>query len=229
MERIPVMCSPDTYIQASFIDEPFIELRNNGKIIVDLQYPQLSFDNSVDRCYVREKVGDLLVKAAESLPQGYKLKIFDCWRPFALQKELYEVYRKSIITDYSLEDKNFDEQEKFISGFISLPIDNADVPPVHTTGGAVDLTIVDKDNNEIPMGTGFDSFLPETNTAFFENNCDITVRDNRRMLYQIMTDAGFTNLPAEWWHFDYGNRFWAFYNDKPAIYKGVFDSADIFF
>lgn len=98
-----------------------------------------------------------------------------------------------------------------------------------SAGGAVDLTIVDKDNNEIPMGTGFDSFLPETNTAFFENNCDITVRDNRRMLYQIMTDAGFTNLPTEWWHFDYGNRFWAFYNDKPAIYKGVFDSADIFF
>lgn len=35
-----------------------------------------------------------------------------------------------------------------------------------SAGGAVDLTIVDKDNNEIPMGTGFDSFLPETNTAF---------------------------------------------------------------
>ena len=43
------------------------------------------------------------------------------------------------------------------------------------------------------------------------------------MLYNAMTNAGFTNLPSEIWHYDYGNRAWAFYNNKPSIYKGIFE------
>ena len=52
---------------------------------------------------------------------------------------------------------------------------------------------------------------------------DKTIRDNRRILYWAMTKAGFTNLPTECWHFDYGNRNWAFYNQKPIIYKAIFE------
>ncbi len=37
---------------------------------------------------------------------------------------------------------------------------------------------------------------------------DEQVRENRRLLYYAMIDAGFTNLPSEWWHYDYGDRFW---------------------
>ena len=38
-----------------------------------------------------------------------------------------------------------------------------------------------------------------------------------------MIKAGFTNLPSEIWHYDYGNRAWAYYNKKPAIYKGILE------
>ncbi|MCG4287414.1 D-alanyl-D-alanine dipeptidase, partial [Lactobacillaceae bacterium KNUT 0156] len=37
----------------------------------------------------------------------------------------------------------------------------------------------------------------------------ITYRENRRLLYHVMTQAGFTNYIEEWWHFDYGNQNWA--------------------
>jgi D-alanyl-D-alanine dipeptidase len=33
-----------------------------------------------------------------------------------------------------------------------------------------------------------------------------------------MTDAGFTNMPTKWWHYDYGNKFWAYYTKEPAKY-----------
>ena len=36
-----------------------------------------------------------------------------------------------------------------------------------------------------------------------------------------MIKAGFTNLSSEVWHYDYGNRAWAFYKKTKAIYKGI--------
>ena len=76
------------------------------------------------------------------------------------------------------------------------------------------------------MGTGFDAFSKKTNTVYYEgiNN---EIRNNRRLLYYTMIKAGFTNLPSEWWHYDYGDRFWAYYTKKPAIYRGVFLRSDL--
>ena len=109
-----------------------------------------------------------------------------------------------------------------IRKFVSEPIEEKDVPPVHTTGGAVDVTILDSNGNELEMGSGFDEFSDRTYTAYYENSKDERIRKNRRLLYGVMTKAGFSNLPSEWWHYDYGNRFWAYYNNQPAIYRGVF-------
>lgn len=101
------------------------------------------------------------------------------------------------------------------------------MPPAHTTGGAIDLTLLDPEGRELPMGCGFDAFTDKTCAAYFEapehvqGAEDEQVRENRRLLYYAMIDAGFTNLPSEWWHYDYGDRFWAYYMRKPAIYEGV--------
>ncbi|MGV8547019.1 M15 family metallopeptidase, partial [Pseudomonas aeruginosa] len=37
------------------------------------------------------------------------------------------------------------------------------------------------------------------------------VRDHRRLLYHAMLDAGFSNLPSEWWHYDFGDQLWAWH------------------
>ena len=117
---------------------------------------------------------------------------------------------------------------QIISRYVSYPENNVLLPPVHTTGGAVDLTLIDSDGNELDMGTEFDSFSEAASTAYYEQvGTDTKIRDNRRMLYNAMTGAGFTNLPSEWWHYDFGDRFWAYYNRKPAIYKGVFTAGGI--
>ena len=77
------------------------------------------------------------------------------------------------------------------------------------------------------MGTEFDSFSITAHTAYFEDIAAGTqIRNNRRILYHAMIRAGFSNLPTEWWHFDYGNRFWSFYRHAPAYYQGIFELPD---
>ena len=83
------------------------------------------------------------------------------------------------------------------------------------------MDLVDEDTKqELDMGVEFDEFSTLTKTsAFEEKGMDKKIRNNRRILYWSMTKAGFTNLPSEVWHYDYGNRAWAFYNQKETIYN----------
>jgi D-alanyl-D-alanine dipeptidase len=86
------------------------------------------------------------------------------------------------------------------------------------------LTIVDEQGKPLDMGTEFDSFKETAHTAYFEKQNGKqaeAIRENRRLLYHVMTAAGFTNLPTEWWHYDYGDRFWAYYKGQDAIYDGI--------
>lgn len=228
MKRIPDVSEPERYEYRDFINSKFVEIKSGEYFDVQMQYPLLGMQNAEQRCLVREEVFEMLLKAAKTLPCGYRFKILDAWRPFALQQELYTAYSADIIKEFKLEGCSEEQRQGIISKFVSVPIDDHDTPPVHTTGGAVDLTIEDEGGKELEMGTGFDAFTDMTYTAFFEDGKNEIIRDNRRLLYQVMTDAGFTNLPSEWWHFDYGDRIWAFYNKKPAIYRGVFTKEEIY-
>lgn len=228
MKAIPNESSPEQCEDSAFLHSGFIQVESNHIIDVQMQYPILGMHNAEKKCFVRKEVYDMLFEAAKLLPKGFKFRILDAWRPFALQRELYEVYSIKIIDTFGLQNLLEEQQKKTISKFVSEPIANRDVPPVHTTGGAIDITIIDDNGIELDMGTKFDAFTDKTHTAYFENGMNDSIRDNRRLLYGIMTKVGFTNLPSEWWHYDYGDRFWAFYRKKPAIYRGVFTKEEIY-
>ncbi|MDO4332924.1 MAG: M15 family metallopeptidase [Eubacteriales bacterium] len=227
MKSIPAVEGPGRYEEREFADSKFVEITSDENFDVRMQYPALHMKNAEEHCYVREEVYEMLVRAARLLPEGYRFRIWDAWRPFALQHELYTSYSVDIIKDFELEDCTEEQKKAVICKFVSDPVEDREIPPVHTTGGAVDLTIVDAHGNELDMGTEFDAFTDKTCTAFFENEKNETVKENRRLLYHVMTSVGFTNLPSEWWHFDYGDRFWAFYEKKPAMYRGVFTREEI--
>ena len=228
MEPIPLREGPARYEESAFLPSEFVEIKSNSFCEVRMQYPLRNMKNAEEQCFVRKEVYELLQKAAQRLPAGYKFCIWDAWRPFMLQKELYEVYSGEIIRDFGLDSCTREEADAVIRKFVSDPVADVCVPPVNTTGGAIDLTLMDDTGRALPMGTGFDAFTEKTNTAWFEGKNDDRVRDNRRLLYHIMTSVGFTNLPSEWWHFDYGDRFWGYYNHKPAIYRGVFTKEEIY-
>ena len=90
------------------------------------------------------------------------------------------------------------------------------------------LQIVRARSMPLLMGTVFDGVQDETFTLYFENlgeadlsNEAAVARDNRRLLWNVMDEAGFSNYPDEWWHFDFGNQFDAARTGREAKYAAA--------
>ena len=222
-KEIPNNKNLEIYKEFNFIDEELVEIPSDCGIIIEMKYPLLGMDNSINKCLVRKEVLNRLLEAKKYLPNNITFKIWDAYRPLSLQEEIYYKYKDMIIEQFNLGNLNIEEQNKFISNFVSLPSKDMNIPPLHSTGGSIDLTLVYIDTKkELDMGVDFDEFSNLTMTNYYEeNNINETVKNNRRILYWSMIKAGFTNLPSEVWHYDYGNRAWAFYKNTKAIYKGI--------
>ena len=89
--------------------------------------------------------------------------------------------------------------------------------------------------SSLNMGTDFDHFGPEAGIRYFEDLAkqrELTgdekeILRNRRFLYRVMKEVGFSNYPEEWWHFSYGDNMDAANSGKEsAIYGGVEMSED---
>ena len=181
----------EDYFKHNFIDSPLVEITSDLGIIIDLEYLKKGFVNAINKAYVRSEVLDKLLLAKKYLPEGLTFKIWDSYRTFSLQEELYNKYKSDIIKTFHLEKLSILEQNEVISNYVSIPLDDESHPPLHTTGGAIDLTLVNNDTlEELNMGTEFDDFSSSARTcAFEEEGMSKEIRDNRRMLYNAMTKA----------------------------------------
>ena len=220
---IPSWHSVDTnHIIVEECGESLIKLDTEAshRIIYEPKYYKRNIPGAISHCYMRESVYNKLYEALNLLPNGFGFKIFDAWRPFAVQEFLYNEQVNKLINKSGLSYESAQEKAK---KFVSCPSKDASKPYVHATGGAIDLTIVNKQQEELNMGTEFDDFscLAETNS--YELSEKQEVKHNRRLLYYVMTSVGFTNYPSEWWHYDYGDVFWA--SEKSinlSFYGGIF-------
>ena len=211
---------PKKYEKYNIIDEELVEVTEYSGILVDLQYPKLKMKNAINKCYVRKTVLDKLIIANNNLPDGLVLKIWDAYRPIELQKELYTKYKDQIIKNLKIEDLDENEKNEIIKNFVSEPSLDYRNPPLHITGGSVDVTLTDKKTKkDLDLGVSFDEFSNLTYSSSFEKEgMNEEIRNNRRILYNAMISAGFTNLPSEIWHYDYGNRNWAYYKNNDIMY-----------
>lgn len=207
-----------------------LEELETGKIVCEPVYFNNGVEGAVDTCYFREGVGNMLLKAVDLLPEKYGLKIYDAWRPYEVQRSLFSYYHCKLKKKHAGK-LSEDEIGKLAREFVSYPSEDRMTPFVHSTGGAIDLTIITRSGEELNMGSRFDDFAEISNTAYYENVGCINglskttideISSNRRLLYNVMVEAGFTNLPSEWWHYDYGDRFWGYYKNKSSIYEGIY-------
>ena len=202
-------------------NEPLISLSELG-FFCNSEYYKQNIPGATKDCFSRKTVAEKLLQAQSLLPQGYKFKIYDAYRPIEVQESLWNKYQAQILEKYP--QLSEEELDKMTSIFVSKPSYDEYNPSLHNTGGAIDLTIVDTSGNELDMGTKFDDFSNMAWTDYFEQkNINKKVRNNRRLLYNVMISVGFTNLPSEWWHYEYGNKNWAYYNNTDAIYKGILE------
>lgn len=197
-----------------------LSAKGNPRILFEPYYYLQQIPGAINECYLRETVYTKLCEALTYLPNGYGFKIFDAWRPFEVQAFLFynEVERLK-----NLENKSKEDAIELAKDFVSFPGRNPTKPFVHSTGGAIDITITDEHNNPLEMGTPFDDFSPMSYTSFFEESDYNEIKRNRKLLYAILTGVGFTNFPSEWWHFDFGDPFWAAETkENIAVYGGIY-------
>lgn len=219
----------------NYNNEDIVSLSKAG-FLVDSKYYKQGIIGAYKDVYARKTVVNMLKQAESLLPDNLIFKIYDGYRPWAVQNHLWHFYRQDVVNKMLKENPNLieteldeDEIDFKTLFFVSKPSKNVKLPALHNTGGAIDLTIVTKVGfHELNMGCLFDDFTNRAWSNHFEESYKdyenfTEVRDNRRLLYNVMIESGFTNLPSEWWHYDYGDKFWAHYTGNIALYEGILD------
>jgi D-alanyl-D-alanine dipeptidase len=152
---------------------------------------------------VREGLARRLDVARAVLPSGVDLRVIEGHRSIADQSAIIERYTAELRELHPSADAV--ELARLSSRFVA-PLA---VAP-HVAGAAVDLTLVSAAGAELWMGTVVDA-TPEQSDGqcFFGAPVDEEARHNRTVLAGALSSAGLINYPTEWWHWSYGDRYWA--------------------
>ncbi len=179
-------------------------------LIVDMHY--FGEDNFVGaridgyegaRCLLSRQAATALARVQQDLaPQGYGLKVFDCYRPTRAvahfvrwARDIKDVKRKA---DFY---PDVDKRDLFRLGYISNRSG-------HSRGSTVDLTLVRLGQGqppvevapvEVDMGTRFDFFGAQSWPS--SNAVSAEAQASRKILATAMRRGGFMPYDKEWWHF----------------------------
>lgn len=164
-------------------DARLIDIRKvNSKIALDIRYATTNNFLKrklypVARCVLRGAAARRLSQVQDDLSRnGLGLKVYDCYRPLSVQKQMWQVMPDS--------------------RFVANPANGSR----HNRGAAVDVTLIDRNGKELEMPTGFDDFTEKAYTNY--NGGTSQSRNNRQILQNAMKKYGFIPLETEWWHFD---------------------------
>ncbi|GAA1597926.1 M15 family metallopeptidase [Kribbella hippodromi] len=190
-----------TRIPAIESDEPLVDLFTRGIA-------------TTGRQFAREGVADRLALADAFLPAGLRLHVREGLRPIESQQEIYDGYRAE------LERLHPGISDRDVHVLASRFVSPVEVAP-HVAGAAVDLTLVGA-GGELDLGTPIDATPEQSDGACFFAAVNISreARTNRSLLADVLTAAGLVNYPTEWWHWSYGDRYWAYLEDRPAAIYG---------
>lgn len=207
-----------------------ISIAETGERLLDLrEHSDLRVDNRKRGengvfARVREGVAERLLAAQVHLPNGLRLVVVEGLRPLALQSHYFARYCLELEADHPRWSEARVRQEA--SKYVAPP----DIVPPHTTGGAVDVTLAGSDGTEIDMGTPVNASPKESLGACFTHTAAIPdgAQVSRGLLIGAMTSAGFINYPTEWWHWSYGDRYWAFATHRPTAIYGPIEASTRF-
>lgn len=166
---------------------------------------------------LRSSVALRLAHAATLLPAGVAFHVVEGYRPPTRQAEIIAAYEAELREHYGELDGV--RRAELSSRFVA-PLD---VAP-HVAGAAIDLTLVDGDGTLLDLGTPVDATPEASNGAcYFDSDLiSADARELRRVLASALERAGFVNYPTEWWHWSYGDRYWALVSGRShALYGPV--------
>lgn len=170
--------------------------------------------------FVRQGVCDRLLLAQAQLERerpGWQIQIFDGYRPVAVQQFMVDQTLQTLAQAQGLDPQQMTASERQtllnqVYEFWALPSLNPATPPPHSTGGAIDVTLVDQAGHPLNMGSPIDEISPRSYPDYFKTPSapeHHAFNRHRQQLKRVMTHAGFEQHPNEWWHFCWGDQMWA--------------------
>jgi D-alanyl-D-alanine dipeptidase len=223
MKKIIYIADPEIIaIPINECHEPLIDLKEQQT----LQFgpPPESELTADDYTKMRKIVFEKLCQAQKDLPNQWRFRLYEGFRSIKVQQILFdeECQRVRERSPHLTGTDVFYEATRLVS-----PVTNLDgtqnIPP-HNTGGAVDVEIVTVDGQLVDMGMAAKDWC-QVAPELCQTDCNTisrTSKQNRKILLDVLCAHGFTNYPTEWWHFSYGDRYWAYHqNQAHSIYSSV--------
>lgn len=189
--------------------EPLIDVRVAG----GLRYgpPPECPETEPHYCLLREGVYRRLLTVQQTLPSGFYLRLYEGLRSLAVQQQLFDEELARVKQRHPAIEPEaaYRETCRLVSPVTQLD-GSPNIPP-HSTGGAVDIEIVDDDGRVIDFGMEIRDWVkvPPAHCLPDAPGLTNTAAANRQLLAQAMITAGFAAYDQEWWHFSYGDRHWA--------------------
>lgn len=190
--------------------QPLVDLREDGRLLMDLRKQ----DQTGAWARVRQGIFQRLLAAQQTLPAGVRLLIVEGHRPAALQRRYFDGHRADVQRAHpTWSAQQLDEET---SKHISPPA----VAP-HPCGAAVDLTLW-AGGVELDLGTAINATPQASDGACFTaaQNISEQARSWRGVPGEALSGAGMVNYPPEWWHWSYGDAYWATLTHAPQALYG---------
>lgn len=177
--------------EKSFLEKHnLVKITQDKNILVDY-VPYATNDNFCHQklyshpfIYAHRDAFENLQKASKfAQEKGFRLRAWDAYRPFEVQAFMADKF-----------------PEHVENGYVSHPSEGV---ATHVRGIAIDLTLVDKNDEELDMGTSFDDMSEQSHhgsKALSEKNK--IAEKNRKILAEIMHKSGFEIYENEWWHYN---------------------------
>ncbi|MGH7564995.1 MAG: M15 family metallopeptidase [Gemmatimonadota bacterium] len=154
----------------------------DSDLVLDMRYARA--DNFLGRavydearCLLVPDAARRLLEAERALrDEGYRLVVWDCYRPLSVQREMWEI----------LPDPTY----------VADPAKGSR----HNRGAAVDVGLLRIDGEAVPLPTPHDDFTPRAHRDATDLSAEAIA--SRERLEGAMVEAGWIPLPSEWWHFD---------------------------
>ncbi len=201
--------------------EPLVQIPDEFAFVTPHPYAKLGAPyGKKSPFYVRQGVCDRLLTAHKLLQQshpGWKIQIFDAYRPVAVQQFMVDYTFVGVARAHGLNPKALTEAQREeilqqVYQFWAMPNVDPRMPPPHSTGAAIDITLMNAEGNEIDMGSPIDELSPRSFPNHFAESTNLlekTYHQHRQLLCDVMVKSGFKRHWNEWWHFSYGDQIWA--------------------
>jgi len=199
--------------------ESLIDLKNHREICYG---PSPEISDNMDYTWIRKTVYDKLIQAQKSLPEGIRFCLYEGYRSLKLQKMLFENRFRQVAAQHPdwPKDKIFKEATKLVSPVKN--IDGTKITPPHSTGGAIDIYLIDEKAQPLDMGIHPKDWMEDHDGSIsltLSQKISAEAKKNRMIMNQALSAAGFVNYAGEYWHWSYGDRYWAYFSNQPhAIY-----------